>query len=745
MFKNFFYIFTLFFFFNFSHAEIIEKIEITGNDRVSDSTIKVYGEIDLNQKNDLDQNDLNLIIKKLYDTDFFEDIQAIIENNILKIKVAEYKIINDLVIEGEKANKIKDFIKENIYSRPNASFIKNRVNNDINTIKEIYSTLGFNFTDIEADVVSIDDRRLNLIFSISKGNRTKISKINFIGEKKFKDRRLKDIIVSEEAKFWKVLTKNVYLNFENINLDKRLLTNYYKSSGYYDVQILSENAEIDKVNNSIEITYTINAGQRYIINKIETKVDPVLNKEIFLAMRGEYEELIGQYYSPFKIKRLLTSLDALIANQDLQFIEHSVSETIEDDKISIKINIFEGSKELIERIDIVGNTITEEGVIRGDLLVDEGDPMNNLKLSKSISRLKARNIFAKVNSKVSEGSSSSLKKVKISVEEKPTGEISAGAGVGTTGGLFGFNISENNWLGRGVKLSTSIQVDEESFRGGIDYANPNYNFSNNLLGFNISSEKTDKPDSGYENSIYSAGIRTRFEQYKDIYLSPSLNLSHDDLRVMDNASASLKKQAGSYTDLMFNYGLQSDKRDRAFQPTSGYSAFFGQGIPLFSDAAYLQNTLSFSNYTEITPNIIGAVKFFSTFVDGINEDVRLSKRVTLPSSKMRGFARNKIGPKDGNDHIGGNRAVALNIEAALPNFLPQASNTDIALFLDAGNVWGVDYDSSIDESNKLRSSFGLAASYLSPIGPLSFTFSQDLSKASTDSTESFNFSLGTTF
>ena len=130
--------------------------------------------------------------------------------------------------------------------------------------------------------------------------------------------------------------------------------------------------------------------------------------------------------------------------------------------------------------------------------------------------------------------------------------------------------------------SVHLSVDEESFRGGIDYANPNYNFSNNLLGFNILSEKTDKPDSGYENSIYSAGIRTRFEQYKDIYLSPSLNLSYDDLRVMDNASSSMKKQAGTYTDLMFNYGFQSDKRDRAFQPTSGYSAFFGQGLPVFS-------------------------------------------------------------------------------------------------------------------------------------------------------------------
>ena len=108
---------------------------------------------------------------------------------------------------------------------------------------------------------------------------------------------------------------------------------------------------------------------------------------------------------------------------------------------------------------------------------------------------------------------------------------------------------------------------------------------------------------------------------------------------------------------------------------------------------------------------------------------------------MRG---NQIGPKDGNDHVGGNRAMALNLEAALPNFLPQASNTDVALF-DAGNVWGVDYDSSIDDSNKIRSAFGIAASYLSPIGPLSFTFSQDISKASTDATESFNFSLGTTF
>ena len=187
------------------------------------------------------------------------------------------------------------------------------------------------------------------------------------------------------------------------------------------------------------------------------------------------------------------------------------------------------------------------------------------------------------------------------------------------------------------------------------------------------------------------------------------------------------------------------KEIEPFNQPADIQLFLVRDCPFFLMQLTFKTLFSFSNYTEITPDIIGAVKFFTTFVDGIDEDVRLSKRVQLPAARMRGFARNQIGPKDGNDHVGGNRAMALNLEAALPNFLPQASNTDVALFLDAGNVWGVDYDSSIDDSNKIRSAFGIAASYLSPIGPLSFTFSQDISKASTDATESFNFSLGTTF
>ena len=128
-----------------------------------------------------------------------------------------------------------------------------------------------------------------------------------------------------------------------------------------------------------------------------------------------------------------------------------------------------------------------------------------------------------------------------------------------------------------------------------------------------------------------------------------------------------------------------------------------------------------------------------------DEDVRLNKRSFISNKRLRGFKTGKIGPVDGKDHIGGNYLAAVNFEASLPKLLPESTKTDVNLFLDFGNVWGVDYDSSIDDSNKIRSSTGAAASWISPLGPMTFVFSRNIAKATTDETESFNFNLGTTF
>ena len=280
----------------------------------------------------------------------------------------------------------------------------------------------------------------------------------------------------------------------------------------------------------------------------------------------------------------------------------------------------------------------------------------------------------------------------------------------------------------------------------LSYVDPNYDFLGNALRYSISSENNDKPDQGYENTLVSAGIGTTFEQYKDVDVSLGISASHDDLRTDESASSSLQKQEGSYGEVSGNYGFTFDKRNRAFMPTSGSVLNFGQSLPIYADKSFISNFLRASKYKQFNEDLVAAGKFYLSTVNGLgSDDVRLSKRTTISSRRLRGFEKGKIGPVDGTDHIGGNYAAALNLEASLPNFLPEDTNTDVILFLDFGNVWGVDYDSSIDDSNKIRSSAGAVASWMSPVGPMTFTLSQNLSKANTDKTESFNFSLGTTF
>ena len=151
-------------------------------------------------------------------------------------------------------------------------------------------------------------------------------------------------------------------------------------------------------------------------------------------------------------------------------------------------------------------------------------------------------------------------------------------------------------------------------------------------------------------------------------------------------------------------------------------------------------------YKYLNENVVGVGKFYLSTINGLgSDDVRISKRQSLSSKRLRGFERNKIGPVDNNDHIGGNYAAAVNFEANLPNILPEDTNADMSIFLDFGNVWGVDYDSSLDDSNKIRSSTGVVANWMSPVGPMNFVFSQNISKAETDKTQGFSFNLGTTF
>ena len=722
---------------------VINQLKINGNSRVSDETIKVYGEIKLNEN--VSEKKLNQILNNLYSTNFFEDVSIKINNGVLNINLKEYPTVNQLIITGEPSTGIKKEIIEQISLKEKNSFIRSNLSKDIELIKNIYSAIGYNFAKVEAKVNKLSENTFDLLIEIDRGGVTKISSITFIGDKKIRDYRLRNIIASEQDRFYKFISKNTKFSNTLVNLDLRLLRNYYKSLGYYNVDITSNSAELNEVGN-VDLVYTINAGQRYRINKISTNVDPTFDNEIFLPLNKIYKEFIGEYYSPFKVKDLLEEIDLLIEKNNLQFVEHNVQEEINNSSISIKFNIKEGEKTLVERINIKGNNVTNESVIRSELVLDEGDPFTNLSLDKSISNIKSRNIFRDVKYEIANGSDDNLKVIDIEVEEQATGEISAGAGIGTSGGSIAIQVSENNWLGEGKRVNFSIDISAETLSGAISFTDPNYDFMGNAISYYIQNDNNDKPEQGYENTIVKAGINTSFEQYKNVFTKLGVSAMYDDLRTDGSASTSLSTQSGQFTEIAGLYGFTYDGRDRTFMPTKGTIASFEQSFPFFADKSFLGNTLRASKYNTITEDVVTASKFYVSAVNGLgDDDVRLSKRKFIPSKRLRGFEKGKIGPVDGTDYVGGNYAAAVNFEANLPNLLPESTKTDISFFLDFGNVWGVDYDSLIDKSNKIRSSTGVAANWISPLGPMSFVLSTNLSKANTDKTESFNFNLGTSF
>jgi outer membrane protein insertion porin family len=727
------------------YAEKVEKIIVSGNERISTETIIIFAEINLNE--DLNENKLNLILKNLYKTNFFEDVKINLTNNILNILVSENPIIQSIEIKGIKAKKLRDPILESMNLKKNNSFTEFAAKKDRDLVLNLLKNSGFYFTKVKLKKIENSNKSVSLIYEIELGERAKIKKIKFIGDKKFKNRKLFRIIASEENKFWKFISDKKLLNEGRINLDKKLLEGFYKNKGYYNVKVESSFAQLLD-NGQFDLIFYINAGEKFFFNDLILNIPTDYDRNNFLKIDSILEKLKNKPYSYNNIEKILKEVELIALNSEYESINATIEETIlENNKINFSIFINEIQKQYVERINIIGNNITREDVLRNKLILDEGDAFNKILHVKSINELKALNFFSAVDAEVVDGSSKNSKIINIEVVEKPTGEISAGAGFGTSGSTVGFAVKENNFLGRGVQFSTNLELSDESIRGMFSVANPNFRGSDQSIFTTIQSSETDRlADYGYKTTKTGFTLGSRFEYYEKVFLSPSVTTYYESLKVDSTASSVLAKQKGTYFDTDLNYLIDYDKRNQKFQTTDGFRSRFSQSIPIVSETNAIINSYEFNHYQEILDEMVTTVSIYGKSVNSVTGDnVRISERLYMPTSKLRGFQRGKVGPIDSNDYVGGNYVTSLNIAATLPNVVPNWQNADFSIFLDAGNVWGVDYSSTINDSNKLRSAAGVALDWHTPVGPLSFSYTGVISKASTDKTEAFRFNLGTTF
>ncbi len=732
-------------FYTHANSEIIKNIEIVGNERIPDETILMFADIQIDDK--IDNENLNKILKNLYESNFFENVSVSFDKSILKIRVTESPIIDKIVYSGIKSNSIKEEISKILKLRSRSSFNEYDFSYDRNSILNYLKNKGYYFAVVETYVEQLEANLININYNIELGNKAKIKKISFIGDTIYKNSKLRSIIISEEYKFWKFISGRKYLNQNTIRFDEKLIKNFYLNKGYYQVEVNTSFAKL-LGKDEFELIFNINPNKKFLFNNLTLSIPDDFSEDNFSSLKDLFSKIKGTSYSINTVNKILEQIDKITLNEEYKSINASVDENIYENKLDINFIIEESEKFYVERINIFGNNITRESVIRNQLEIDEGDPFNEILQKKSENNLKSLNFFKNVSSEIIDGKENNSKIINISVDEKATGEIMAGAGAGTEGGTFLFGVKENNYLGKGLSIDANATITSESFKGLLRVNNPNYNNSDKSLFGSIEAVEIDRTEkSGYKTNKTGFEIGTKFEYYDDFNLGFSTRSFFEDIETDSTASARQQTQKGNYWDTFLNFNVDFDKRNQKFKTDDGFRSSYSLDLPIVSDTYTLTNTYNYKYYTSLYDNNISSFSIFLKSANSISnkKEVKLSERLFLPSSKLRGFEGGKVGPKDGDDFIGGNFAAALNFNTTLPLLFENVQNLDAILFLDVANIWGVDYFDGEDEGSEIRSSIGVGIDWFSVIGPINFSLTENISKASTDITESFRFNIGTTF
>jgi outer membrane protein insertion porin family len=630
------YVIIFFFILTSSLFAEIKKVNIIGNARVSSATIESL----IDKKiNNIDTIYINNLTKKIYDTDFFADVKISFNQDVLTINVVENPVVNFFYVNGIKDSDL-DQVNKIITLKENSIFSTSKLKKDIEATKEFLNTSGYYQAIIIPEVIKIDNNQVNLIINIDKKEISKIKNIYFIGNKYFSSNQLLDVITSTEDGWWKLFSATA-LNEQRVDYDKQLLKDFYKSKGFYDAQVESAFASLDK-NNLFTLTFSINSGKKYKFGDFEIKINSSSYKDQDInEIKSIANKILNnEIYSTVTTNKLNKQVESYLLSKKYNSFEISIQELKKnDDIINIVLQLNDEAKIFINKINIKGNGITEEKAIRDNIVLSEGDYLNLSKAKKSVDNIKSTRIFSKVDYKFEDSDKKNFKDFNLFVKEQATGNISAGVGYSTNGGLFEAGINERNFLGQGINLDFTGRFSADVLRGEFSYVNPNFKNSNKELAYSIFSEVDDYSNSGYENKRVGTKFATKYEIYEDIFFRPNIGIQYDKLDVTGaSASNLLKSREGNFATTSFGYNFSFDQRDSRFNPTSGSLLYFDQNIAtLFSDIPTIQTGVGATFYHElINEKFIGSARLrLANVLAFDNKDAKLSDRLFSSSNDIR--------------------------------------------------------------------------------------------------------------
>ena len=731
-----------------TETQTVSEIVIEGNLRVSESTVLAYLPIQLGDQ--IAAASLDVAIDRLFATQLFSNVELELENGILRISVEENAIINRVNIEGNDALSDERLMAE-LDIQPRRVYTRKLALEGAKRLLEIYRLSGRYAATVEPQIIRLDNNRIDLVFEVDEGPLIKISSIKFSGNQSFSDFALKQIIASREVRWWAFLSSNDKYDEARLDYDVRLLRQYYLSRGYADVSVNRAQGGLLPDRSGFAVTFELEEGPQYRLD------DVFFTSEIegldFTALRNELKLEKGDRYDVRALEAGLLNITNALGNLGYAFVNvvPEVQTDPQTQTLDIQFNIGSARKNYVERIEIIDNSRTLDTVVRREFELVEGDAFNQQKLQKSMRNIRNLGYFRDVDVRTRQGSSPEQTVVEVEVQEQSTGDLSVGVGYSSIDkATFSLGINERNFLGTGrrVNLSTNISDGRSDVRLGLTEP---YFLGRNLTGsFELFNERDKGDTSTISKTGFTAGVG--FSAANDIYHNIRYRLaSQKTTKKSTTATSETGENGKSLLNSAIVYRVGIDKLDNRFDPRNGYLAevtetFSGLG----GDVQFLRSEVKAAYYKPfVFDAFILGVRGRVGYIDGLGEKVTQSNRFFLGGRSVRGFDGGGIGPIDtgSKSAVGGNQVYNGTVEIVSTYGLDKDTGLRWTVYSDVGSVWDVDYPSGVTgaSDNKMRQSVGFGLLWDTAIGPLSFSWSDAISKASHDKTKRFLFSIGTRF
>jgi outer membrane protein insertion porin family len=730
----------------------IQAVRIVGAQRIEADTIRSYLTV---QPGDKFANDgLDKSLKALFATGLFADVSLRRDGDDLIVRVVENPIINRIAYEGNKKFDQKK-LDDEVQLRPRTVYTRTRVQADLKRILQLYRRAGRFAATVDPKIIQLSENRVDVVFEINEGKPTKIDSINFVGNKVFSNGKLQELISTKESHWWRFFSSADSYDPDRLTYDQELLRKFYLSQGYADFRVVSAVAELTPDRTAFIMTYRIEEGERYKFGKVDVAV--ALKDVKPESLKPLITMKTGDWYNASQVEAVVDSIGNALGDRGYAFVSASpnLNRNAAARTIDLTLQVGEGPRVYVERINIVGNVRTLDRVIRREFPLAEGDAFSTSKMKKAKQNLENLGFFKKVDIDNVPGSASDKTVLKTSVQEQSTGEFTVGTGFSTSQGVLGnASVHESNLLGRGLDARLSGTIAQYAKMFEFSFTNPYFMDRPIGAGFDIFDSQTNYSSiSNYSFSSMGITPRVGFQIIPDLRATYSYTLRSDNLsNIIDNSiSPYILAQSGSRTASVVGQTLLWDQRDNRNEPTAGYYVQLDSSVAgLGGSVKFVRNIADVGYFYTIYPQWTLRVSGEGGNVTGLGKRVNIQDSFFLGGDNLRGFADAGVGPHDitTDDALGGKTYYAGTVQMSVPLGLPEELGIAAHVFTDVGSLLSPSIPKTTiqdpySSDPGLRVSSGFGFSWKSPMGPIAIDLGVPVRKKAGDKTEFFRVNFGT--